>query len=113
MSCPDLRDENNFAYFADLARRSLAGVVASFVGDQVTNAVTIKLAVAILTDGKMANITARPVDDGGGTLPAPDPNQTKQVKEVWRNMLNNISRNKKNENYVVAELLSPPEIGCF
>ena len=59
------------------------------------------------------NLTAMAVGDGGGTLPTPDPNQTKLVKEVWRHALNKISQDKKNKNYVVAELLIPPETGGF
>ncbi|HCT6445879.1 TPA: tail fiber protein, partial [Enterobacter hormaechei] len=46
-------------------------------------------------------------------LPVPDPNQTKLVKEVWRHALNKISQDRKNKNYVVAELLIPPETGGF
>ncbi|HFD2415005.1 TPA: tail fiber protein, partial [Enterobacter hormaechei] len=49
----------------------------------------------------------------GGTLPVPDPNQTKLVKEVWRHALNKISQDNKHKNYVVAELLIPPETGGF
>ncbi|WP_410482632.1 phage tail protein, partial [Salmonella enterica] len=51
--------------------------------------------------------------DGGGTLPVPDANQTKLVNEVWRYKLNKISQDNKHQNYVVAELLIPPETGGF
>ena len=79
----------------------------------ITKAGAIKLTAATLPDGKKVNLTAMAVGDGGGTLPVPDPNQTKLVKEVWRHALNKISQDKKNKNYVVAELLIPPETGGF
>ncbi|WP_251847190.1 phage tail protein [Enterobacter hormaechei] len=79
----------------------------------ITQAGAIKLAAATLPDGKKVNLTAMAVGDGGGTLPVPDPNQTKLVKEVWRHALNKISQDRKNKNYVVAELLIPPETGGF
>ncbi|MGK4091564.1 phage tail protein [Enterobacter hormaechei] len=79
----------------------------------ITKAGAIKLAAATLPNGKKVSLTAMAVGDGGGTLPVPDPNQTKLVKEVWRHALNKISQDKKNKNYVVAELLIPPETGGF
>lgn len=79
----------------------------------ITKAGAIKLAAATVPNGKKVNFTAMAVGDGGGTLPVPDPNQTKLVKEVWRHALNKISQDKKNKNYVVAELLIPPETGGF
>lgn len=79
----------------------------------ITKAGAIKLAAATVPNGKKVNFTAMAVGDGGGTLPMPDPNQTKLVKEVWRHALNKISQDKKNKNYVVAELLIPPETGGF
>ena len=79
----------------------------------ITKAGAIKLAAATLPNGKKVNLTVMAVGDGGGTLPVPDPNQTKLVKEVWRHALNKISQDKKNKNYVVAELLIPPETGGF
>ncbi|HDR2681404.1 TPA: phage tail protein [Enterobacter mori] len=79
----------------------------------ITKAGAIKLAAATLPNGKKVNLTAMAVGDGGGTLPVPDPNQIKLVKEVWRHALNKISQDKKNKNYIVAELLIPPETGGF
>ncbi|MGY5425563.1 phage tail protein [Enterobacter cloacae] len=79
----------------------------------ITKAGAIKLAAATIPGGKKVNFTAMAVGDGGGTLPTPDPNQTKLVKEVWRHALNKISQDRKNKNYVVAELLIPPETGGF
>ncbi|HCT3537021.1 phage tail protein [Enterobacter hormaechei] len=79
----------------------------------ITKAGAEKLAAATVPNGKKVNFTAMTVGDGGGTLPVPDPNQTKLVKEVWRHTLNKISQDRKNKNYVVAELLIPPETGGF
>lgn len=79
----------------------------------ITKAGAEKLAAATVPNGKKVNFTAMAVGDGGGTLPAPNANQTKLVNEVWRHALNKISQDKKNKNYVVAELLIPPEVGGF
>ncbi|KJL71757.1 Tail Fiber protein, partial [Enterobacter hormaechei subsp. steigerwaltii] len=79
----------------------------------ITKAGAEKLAAATIPNGKKVNFTAMAVGDGGGTLPTPDPNQTKLIKEVWRHALNKISQDKKNKNYVVAELVIPPETGGF
>ncbi|WP_171863819.1 phage tail-collar fiber domain-containing protein [Enterobacter kobei] len=79
----------------------------------ITKAGAVKLAAATVPDGKKVNFTAMAIGDGGGTLPVPDPNQTKLVKEVWRHALNKISQDNKNKNYVVAELLIQPETGGF
>ncbi|HHA1955728.1 TPA: phage tail protein [Enterobacter ludwigii] len=79
----------------------------------ITKAGAIKLAAATVPNGKKVNLTAMAVGDGGGTLPTPDASQTKLVNEVWRHALNKISQDNKNKNYVVAELLIPPETGGF
>ncbi|MGK3210800.1 phage tail-collar fiber domain-containing protein [Enterobacter kobei] len=79
----------------------------------ITKAGAEKLAAATVPNGKKVNFTTMAVGDGGGALPAPNANQTKLVNEVWRHALNKISQDKKNKNYVVAELLIPPEVGGF
>jgi phage-related tail fiber protein len=79
----------------------------------ITKAGAIKLAAATVPNGKKVNFTAMAIGDGGGTLPVPDASQTKLVNEVWRHTLNKISQDNKNKNYVVAELLIPPETGGF
>lgn len=79
----------------------------------ITKAGAIKLAAATVPNGKKVNFTAMAIGDGGGTLPTPDANQTKLINERWRNPLNKISQDAKNKNYVVAELLVPPERGGF
>ncbi|WP_348957799.1 tail fiber protein [Enterobacter cloacae complex sp. Mu1197] len=79
----------------------------------ITKAGAEKLAAATVPNGKKVNFTAMAVGDGGGVLPTPNANQTKLINEVWRQALNKISQDKKNKNYVVAELLIPPEVGGF
>lgn len=79
----------------------------------ITKAGAEKLAAATVPNGKKVNFTAMAVGDGGGTLPVPDAGQTKLVNEVWRHALNKISQDNKNQNYVIAELLIPPETGGF
>ncbi len=79
----------------------------------ITKAGAEKLAAATVPNGKKVNFTAMAVGDGDGALPVPDASQTKLVNEVWRHALNKISQDKKNKNYVVAELLIPPEVGGF
>ena len=79
----------------------------------VTTAGAAKFAAALTPGGKKVNITAMAVGDGGGKLPRPDAGQTKLINEVWRNKLNKISQDNKNKNYIVAELVIPPETGGF
>ncbi|WP_339026020.1 phage tail protein [Leclercia pneumoniae] len=79
----------------------------------ITKAGAAKLAAATLPNGKKVNFAAMAVGDGGGKLPEPDAGQTKLVNEVWRHALNKISLDKKNKNYVIAELVIPPEEGGF
>ncbi|WP_368266408.1 phage tail protein, partial [Escherichia coli] len=35
------------------------------------------------------------------------------IHEVWRHALNKISQDKRNSNYIIAELVIPPEVGGF
>ncbi|HDR2471526.1 TPA: phage tail protein [Enterobacter soli] len=79
----------------------------------ITKAGAEKLAAATVPNGKKVNFTAMAVGDGGGTLPTPNASQTKLVREVWRHTLNKISQDNKHKNYVVAELVIPPETGGF
>ncbi|MCK7206483.1 phage tail protein [Enterobacter bugandensis] len=79
----------------------------------ITKAGAIKLAAATVPNGKKVNFTAMAIGDGGGTLPVPDASQAKLVNEVWRHTLNKISQDNKHQNYVIAELLIPPETGGF
>ena len=79
----------------------------------ITTAGAEKLAAATMSGGKKVNLTAMAVGDGGGTLPEPGAGQTKLINEVWRHALNKISQDNKNKNYIVAELVIPPEVGGF
>ncbi|WP_368537017.1 phage tail protein, partial [Enterobacter hormaechei] len=79
----------------------------------ITKAGAIKLAAATVPNGKKVNFTAMAVGDGGGVLPTPNANQTKLINEVWRHDLNKINQDNKHKNYVVAELVTPPETGGF
>ncbi|HHA2082186.1 TPA: phage tail protein [Enterobacter asburiae] len=79
----------------------------------ITKAGAEKLAAATVPNGKKVNFAVMAVGDGGGTLPVPDAGQTKLVNEVWRHALNKISQDNKKCNYVIAELLIPPEAGGF
>lgn len=79
----------------------------------ITKAGAEKLAAASVPNAKKVNFAAMAVGDGGGKLPEPNASQTKLVNEVWRHALNKISQDKKHKNYIVAELVIPPETGGF
>ncbi|EIP5445270.1 phage tail protein [Salmonella enterica] len=79
----------------------------------VTTAGAARLAAATVPGGKKVSITAMAVGDGGGKLSEPDAGQTKLVNEVWRHALNKISQDNRHSNYIVAELVIPPEVGGF
>lgn len=79
----------------------------------ITTAGAAKLAAATVPGGKKVNLTAIAVGDGGGVLPEPNVGQVKLINEVWRHALNKISQDNKNKNYIVAELVIPPEVGGF
>ncbi|EPB2393466.1 phage tail protein [Escherichia coli] len=79
----------------------------------ITTAGAAKLAAATVPGGKKVNLSAMAVGDGNGKLPVPDAGQTKLVHEVWHHALNKVSVDNKNKNYIVAELVVPPEVGGF
>ncbi|HEI2356775.1 TPA: tail fiber protein [Escherichia coli] len=79
----------------------------------ITTAGAAKLAAATAPGGRKVNITTMAVGDGGGKLPVPDAGQTGLIHEVWRHALNKISQDKRNRNYIIAELVIPPEVGGF
>ena len=68
---------------------------------------------AATAGGTKINLTQMAVGDGGGTLPTPDPAQTKLIAEKHRAALNKVLVDPKHKNYLVAELVIPPEIGGF
>ncbi|MGN3222921.1 tail fiber protein [Escherichia coli] len=79
----------------------------------ITTAGAAKLAAATAPGGRKVNITTMAVGDGGGKLPVPDAGQTGLIHEVWQHTLNKISQDKRNSNYIIAELVIPPEVGGF
>ncbi|ECJ8139991.1 phage tail protein, partial [Salmonella enterica] len=79
----------------------------------ITTAGAAKLAAATMPGGKKINLNVMAVGDGGGKLPDPDAGQTQLVNEVWRHTLNKISQDNRYSNYIVAELVIPPEVGGF
>ncbi|KEM18256.1 phage tail fiber repeat family protein [Escherichia coli 6-319-05_S1_C2] len=79
----------------------------------ITTAGAAKLAAATAPGGRKVNITTMAVGDGGGKLPVPNAGQTGLIHEVWRHALNKISQDKRNSNYIIAELVIPPEVGGF
>ncbi|ELL6771036.1 tail fiber protein [Escherichia coli] len=79
----------------------------------ITTAGAAKMAAATAPGGRKVNITTMAVGDGGGKLPVPDAGQTGLIHEVWRHTLNKISQDKRNSNYIIAELVIPPEVGGF
>ncbi|EKH4537400.1 phage tail protein [Escherichia coli] len=79
----------------------------------ITTVGAAKLAAATAPGGRKVNITTMAVGDGGGKLPVPDAGQTGLIHEVWRHALNKISQDKRNSNYIIAELVIPPEVGGF
>lgn len=79
----------------------------------ITTAGAAKLAATTVPGGKKINLNVMAVGDGGGKLPMPDAGQTQLVNEVWRHTLNKISQDNRYSNYIVAELVIPPEVGGF
>ncbi|EBV6970921.1 phage tail protein [Salmonella enterica subsp. enterica serovar Gaminara] len=79
----------------------------------ITTAGAAKLAAATMPGGKKINLNVMAVGDGGGKLPDPEAGQTQLVNEVWRHTLNKISQDNRYSNYIVAELVIPPEVGGF
>lgn len=78
----------------------------------LTTAGAAKLAAAT-AGGTLISLTHMAVGDGGGTLPEPDVSQTALIREKWREELNKISIDAKHDNYMIAELVIPPEVGGF
>lgn len=78
----------------------------------LTTAGAAKLAAAT-AGGTLISLTHMAVGDGGGTLPEPDVSQAILIREKWRSELNKISIDAKHDNYMVAELVIPPEVGGF
>lgn len=63
--------------------------------------------------GTKVNITSMAVGDGGGTLPVPDPAQTKLIGEKRRAQLNSLSIDTANSSQIIAEQIIPEGEGGF
>lgn len=61
--------------------------------------------------GSRLNITRMAVGDGDGTLPTPNPAQTKLVNEKRRAALNNLIIDPKNPSQIIAEQVIPENEG--
>ncbi|AUH00990.1 phage tail protein [Prodigiosinella confusarubida] len=76
----------------------------------LTNVGTTKLANATVLGNRLA-ISQMAVGDGGGTLPTPDPAQTKLINEQRRAALNTLSVDPQNANQIIAEQVIPEKEG--
>ncbi|WP_368678989.1 phage tail protein [Dickeya oryzae] len=61
--------------------------------------------------GRQLSITQMALGDGGGTLPTPDPAQTKLVNECRRAPLNSLSVDPANPSQIIAEQVIPEDEG--
>ncbi len=77
-------------------------ILTNYGAAQLANAVAL---------GTQMNISAMSVGDGGGTLPVPDPAQTKLVRETRRAAVNQVSVDEKNPNFIIAEQVIPENEG--
>lgn len=77
-------------------------ILTNYGAAQLANAVAL---------GTQMNISLMAVGDGGGTLPVPDPAQTKLVRETRRAAVNQVSVDEKNPNFIIAEQVIPENEG--
>ena len=77
-------------------------ILTNYGAAQLANAVAL---------GTQMNISKMAVGDGGGTLPGPDPAQTKLVRETRRAAVNQVSIDEKNPNFIIAEQVIPENEG--
>ncbi|HGD3357830.1 TPA: phage tail protein [Morganella morganii] len=77
-------------------------ILTNYGAAQLANAVAL---------GTQMNISTMAVGDGGGTLPVPDPAQTKLVRETRRAAVNQVSIDEKNPNFIIAEQVIPENEG--
>ncbi|MGQ6036625.1 phage tail-collar fiber domain-containing protein [Serratia sp. IR-2025] len=78
----------------------------------VTTAGAAKIAAAS-AGGKQLKITHMAVGDGNGTLPTPNPAQTKLINEKYRALLNTLTIDKSIDNHIIAEFIIPASVGGF
>ncbi|WP_419246203.1 phage tail protein [Serratia sp. NFX21] len=78
----------------------------------ITTAGAAKIAAAS-AGGTQLKITRMAVGDGNGSLPTPNPAQTKLINEKYRATLNGLTIDKTLKNHIVAELIVPASVGGF
>lgn len=77
----------------------------------ITTAGAAKIAAVLAGTASIVldNTAKMAVGDGGGTLPTPNPAQTKLVNEVYRAPINRASIDASSPKNIVVELVIPPE----
>lgn len=78
----------------------------------ITTAGAARIAAAS-TGGTQLKITRMAVGDGNGSLPTPNPAQTRLINEKYRATLNGLTIDKTLKNHIVAELIVPASVGGF
>jgi hypothetical protein len=78
----------------------------------ITTAGAARIAAAS-TGGNQLKITRMAVGDGNGSLPTPNPAQTRLINEKYRATLNGLTIDKTLKNHIVAELIVPASVGGF
>lgn len=78
----------------------------------LTNQGAARLANATALGTKL-NITKMAVGDGDGTLPTPDPAQTKLINERRRELLNSLAVDANDAGQIIAEQIIPENEGGF
>ncbi len=63
--------------------------------------------------GNSVNLVELAAGDGGGSYYDPEENQTSLVNEVWRDSINMIDIDTENPNWVVVEVVIPPDTDAF
>lgn len=76
----------------------------------ITIAGAAKIAAAS-AGGTQLKIVSMAVGDGNGTLPTPNPAQTKLVNEKYRAALNGLTIDKALKNHILAEMIIPANVG--
>lgn len=81
----------------------------------ITTVGAAKIAAVLAGTGSIVldNTAKMAVGDGSGTLPTPNPAQTKLVNEVHRASINKASIDASDQKNIIAELVIPPETGGF
>jgi phage-related tail fiber protein len=78
----------------------------------ITTAGAARIAAAS-TGGNQLKITRMAVGDGNGSLPTPNPAQTRLINEKYRATLNGLTIDKTLKNHIATELIIPASVGGF